>query len=177
MNSKFLILLLAGLTLATVSSAEAPSERFAQTALGILPPSQKLALTPAMKDALRPAWGGRYSGRTETYREHAGVRIWVLRARGKHGWVRAGFAVENGRIIKTEVLFSKEQRGKVIQTSRFLRQFSGVGLKQGKKLDRHIDGYSGATISVNAMKKMALAVLILDSFIPVEAVTEPPPSI
>ena len=107
------------------------------------------------------------------YWQHKGVRIWVLQARGKHGPVRAGFVIRQGEITGTKILSSKEKRGTFIKTSRFLRQFAGIGLKKNQDLDRRIDGYSGATRSVNAMRKMARLALGLDSLVSESSETVP----
>ena len=88
--------------------------------------------------------------------------VWVVAAPGKHGLITAAFAVEDGRVLGCRVLADKEQRGRGIRTQRYLDQFRGAGLRRGDKLDRRIDGITGATISSTAMIKMALLALRLD---------------
>jgi hypothetical protein len=89
--------------------------------------------------------------------------VWILSAQGKHGLITAGFIVTAGRILETSVLADRERRGRPIRTRRFLRQFDGVGLRDNTRLDQRIDGITGATISSNAMEKMALLALRLDA--------------
>ena len=163
MNSKLFFCLLAGLLFCGSSPAETTPETFVETSLGVLPPEQKLPVHGETATTIQSILGSRYHGASISYWCHAGKTVWVLAARGKHGLIHAGFVIENNRIVQTEVLSFKEQRGKFIRTSRFLRQFAGAGLKKGDQLDQRIDGYSGATLSVNAMKKMARLALVLDS--------------
>jgi hypothetical protein len=117
-----------------------------------------------------------YPRKTVQYWGESAKRIWVLSARGKHGLITAGFVVEGGRISVSRVLADREQRGRPIRSDRFLRQFKGTGLRDGNKLDRRIDGITGATISSTAMTKMALLALRLDALhrgAPQEAVQVP----
>lgn len=138
-------------------------EAFAERVFGERPAQQKLWLSGAVKEGMRTAYGGRYPGSSVRYWQQGDQRLWVLKARGKHGFVHAGLITRKGRIVQISVLESKEQRGRMIETSRFLDQFTDARLSDGRKLDQRIDGISGATYSVNAVKKMARAALYLDS--------------
>ena len=99
---------------------------------------------------------------------HAGdaeKTVWILSAQGKHGLIDAGFVVKDGRLRETRVLDDREQRGRPIRGQRFLRQFEDVGLRDGIRLDRRIDGITGATVSSDAMEKMARLALRLDALV------------
>jgi hypothetical protein len=50
-----------------------------------------------------------------------------------------------------------------VRAERFVRQFKGASLTKDRGLNRRIDGITGATISVNAMKNMARLALYLDA--------------
>ena len=165
MNSKNLVCLLAGLLLCGNSSAEMSTEAFVESSLGRLPAEKRILLQGDVQEAVRSAYDGRYPAFSIPYREQDGKRVWVLKAQGKHGYVKAGFVIQDGRLLNPWVLSSKEQGGRGIETSPFLKQFEGVGLKGPSQMDRRIDGLSGATLSVNAMKKMARTALVLDSFV------------
>lgn len=157
------VLLAAMLGLAGLSSAAESPEQFVETVFGTLPATQKIRLSGEVQEGLREAYGGRYPGFSVSFWQQGGQRVWALRARGKHGFVHAGVATLEGRIVRIQVLSSKEKRGRMIETPRFLDQFAGTGLSEGVKLDRQVDGISGATYSVNAVKKMARVALYLDS--------------
>lgn len=165
MTSKRHVFLVAVLGLIGLSAAAESPERFVEAVFGELPAEQKISLHGDVKEDVTDAYGGRYPGFSVSYWQHNDQRIWALKARGKHGFVHAGLVVQAGRLVNIKVLSSREQRGRMIETPRFLDQFTGVGLDSGRALDRWIDGISGATYSVNAVRKMARAALVLDAFV------------
>lgn len=153
------------LSLTGIRAAGESPEQFVETLFGAVPAVQKIRLSGTLKERVQDAYGGRYPGFSVSYWQQNDQRIWALRARGKHGFVHAGLVTQDGRIVQIQILSSKEQRGRMIETPRFLDQFIDAGLKNGTKLDQRIDGISGATYSVNAVKKMARVALSLDSWI------------
>lgn len=165
MTSKRLVLFCAMLSLTGLGMAGDAPEQFVETVFGDLPATQTIRLSGDVQKGVKEAYGGRYPGFSVSYWQQGNRRVWALRARGKHGFVRAGLVTQEGRIVQVKVLSSKEQRGRMIETPRFLDQFAGVGLKGGAALDKRIDGISGATYSVNAVKKMARVALYLDSLV------------
>lgn len=86
---------------------------------------------------------------------------WVLDEIGKEKNITAGFVVEQGALLQTRVLAFRESRGWEIKHAFFTDQFRGAGL-QDERLNKMIDGISGATLSVRAMKRMARLALLLD---------------
>lgn len=88
--------------------------------------------------------------------------LWILEEVGKEDLITAGFVVNEGRIEKTKVLVYRETRGMEIRYPAFLNQFPGVSLVEDNRLDRSIDGISGATLSVQAMVRMTRAALYFD---------------
>ena len=69
--------------------------------------------------------------------------------------------INHNKIESIKVLAFRESRGWEVRYPFFTDQFSDVALKENKQLDRHIDGISGATLSVRAMTKMARLALFL----------------
>ena len=163
MISRRAVLLTAVLSLTGLSAAAESPERFVETVFGELPAVQNIRLSGELKKGVQKAYGGRYPGFSVSFWQKNDRRVWALKASGKHGFVHAGLVVRQGRLVQIKVLSSKEQRGRGIETSRFRDQFTGAGLKGNTELDRRIDGISGATYSVNAIKKMACVALYLDS--------------
>jgi hypothetical protein len=92
-----------------------------------------------------------------------GKTVWVLEEIGKEEPITAGFVVESGRIKQARVLVYRESRGGEIRYPAFLKQYEHVGLTEEARLDRGIDGISGATLSVRAMERMARLALYFDS--------------
>lgn len=88
--------------------------------------------------------------------------VWLLEEIGKHKPIAAGFWLEHGVIKKAKVLAFRESRGWEIKYPYFLKQFKGASLQENNTLHANIDGISGATLSVRAMKKMAHIALYLN---------------
>jgi len=95
------------------------------------------------------------------YWEKAGRTAWILEEIGKERPITAGIVVNNSKIESINVLTFRESRGWEVRYPFFTDQFSDATLKEDKQLDRHIDGISGATLSVKAMTKMARLALML----------------
>ena len=64
-------------------------------------------------------------------------------------------------IQNVQVLMFRESRGWEIKYPFFTEQFVSVALSDTDELNRHIDGITGATMSVRAMKRMARVALKL----------------
>lgn len=80
---------------------------------------------------------------------------WILEEIGKERPITAGFVVVAGRIAETRVLIYRETRGWEVRLPAFLRQFAGASLTRTLELDRTIDNITGATLSVNALRRLA----------------------
>lgn len=132
---------------------------------GTPPPAQMLWLDQAAQSELTPVFGHAYPQARVRYWRTAGRTAWVVEDIGKEYPITAGFVVEGHRIEQAKVLIYREPRGGEIRFPAFLRQFSGASL-EGDHLSSHIDGISGATLSVWAMERMARAVLTLDQLAP-----------
>ena len=92
-------------------------------------------------------------------------RVWILEEIGKELPITAGFLVNRGRIENAEVLAFRESRGWEIRLPAFKKQFEGQQLTPKKRLTGTVDGISGATLSVSAMKRMARLALYLDQHV------------
>lgn len=90
---------------------------------------------------------------------------WILDEIGRDKPITMGFVIEDSRLISVRVLVFRESRGDEIHLPSFTRQFDGAKLVNAHQLDRHIDGISGATLSVNAVRKLAAIALQLASHV------------
>lgn len=89
--------------------------------------------------------------------------VWILEEIGREELITAGFVVDNGRLADVRVLAFRESRGWEIKHDFFTRQFDGLALAEDHRLDGPIDNITGATLSVNAMRRMARLALYLDA--------------
>lgn len=87
--------------------------------------------------------------------------VWILEEIGKEYPITAGFIIGDDQILRAQVLIYRETRGMEIHLPAFLNQFKGNTLADDK-LAHKVDGISGATMSVNAMVKMAQVALLLN---------------
>lgn len=87
---------------------------------------------------------------------------WILEEIGKEEPITAGFVVTDGRIAQARILAYRESRGWEVRYPAFLKQFQGAQLQADDHLNQHVDGISGATLSVNAMVRMARLALYFD---------------
>ncbi len=105
-------------------------------------------------------------GRLRYWRAN-GRTAWIFDEIGKAGYAptTCGFVVKGGAIESASVLIYRESRGDQIGTPSFLQQL--VGAKpSGAGIDKNVDNISGATYSVNLMKRMAQVALALDASVP-----------
>jgi hypothetical protein len=152
---------LAGLALAAAAGDVAAD--FAASELGTPPPSSSLELRGPVAGTAERILGHTCPQTRVRYWRAGGRTAWVLEARGKMGPIVAGFVIRDDRIERSAVLSSREQRGRDIQSRRFLAQFEGAALRADLALDRRVDGLTGATVSSNAMRNMARLALHLDT--------------
>lgn len=90
---------------------------------------------------------------------------WIFDEIGKEKPITFGVLVERGQIRILRVLAFRESRGWEIRYPFFTRQFIDASLDNSGEIDRRIDSISGATLSVNASKKVAQLALTLDDHV------------
>ena len=97
------------------------------------------------------------------YWRSGGRTAWILDEIGKTHPITIGVVVEGDAIAAIRVLEFRESRGDEVRFPFFTQQFEGAALSKGgsTRLDRHIDGITGATLSVRAMGKVARLALLL----------------
>ncbi len=89
---------------------------------------------------------------------------WILEEVGKEQPITFGIVIESDKIVSVEVLVYRESRGDEIQYPFFTDQFIQAYLEERGdryRLSQNIDGITGATLSVRAMKKVAKVALFL----------------
>lgn len=87
--------------------------------------------------------------------------VWILDDIGKDLPITTGIVVNAGKIEQIKVLVFRESRGWEVRYPFFTDQFADAGLGRTARLDRSIDNISGATLSVNSLKRQATLALIL----------------
>lgn len=123
-----------------------------------------LWLTKEVKQELKSLFDYELGVLRVRYWVQGDTTAWILDEIGKEQPITMGLAVNAQGVKSIQVLEYRESRGGEIQYPFFTEQFDQAVLQQGKKklkLDRHIDGITGATLSVRAMTKVAKVALFL----------------
>ena len=128
---------------------------------GESPEPSVLWLDAKRKDRLKEILDHPYGGLRVRYWRHDETTAWILEEIGKYHPITAGFVVERGRIADVAVLAYRESHGWEIRYSFFTEQFHGLALDQETELSDSVDSISGATLSVNSMKRLARVALYL----------------
>lgn len=104
------------------------------------------------------------------YWAQGGKSVWILEEIGKDKLISVGHTIEHkegrSQIADVKVLAYRESRGWEVKYPFFTNQFVGLGRKKnGRGLEGSIDGITGATLSVRALKKLAEVALLLDEHV------------
>ncbi len=93
---------------------------------------------------------------------------WVFEEIGKELPITFGVIVEDKTIVDIVVMEYRESRGGEVRYPFFTGQFKGLGLddEKGLSLNQSVDGITGATLSVRAMKKIATLALFCHQLTP-----------
>ena len=136
-------------------------EAFVQEVFGTPPQPELLWLDADVQQGLAKILGHPPRQLRMRYWRRDGKTAWVLDEIGKESPITAGFVVQDQKIERARLLIYRETRGMEVRYPSFLKQFVGATLGADQQLSRPIDGISGATLSVEAMGRMARAALFL----------------
>lgn len=134
---------------------QAPEAFVAEAFGGQAPAAEMLWLTGDVRRQATAILGHDPGAARARYWRHDGRSAWVLEEIGKERPITVGFVVEHHRLAETRVLVYRESRGWEVRLPAFVKQFAGASLTPALELDRTIDNVSGATLSVNALRRMA----------------------
>ena len=127
------------------------------------PERKMLWLDSTHRDTIAEILGHPYRGLRIRYWAVNDRLAWILDEIGKDKPITIGVVAEAGRVMGVEVLEFRESRGAEVRYEFFTRQFLGAGLGPDLRLDQHIDGITGATLSVRAVIDVTELALYLSS--------------
>jgi FMN-binding protein len=133
----------------------------AETFNNQVPKSQVVWIKGDLRKSISDILGHNYAGLRIRYWQQEGRKAWILEEIGKVEPITFGVITTQNKVEKVTVLAFRESRGGEIRYPAFTQQFNDAKLK-GTDLDRHIDGISGATLSVRAMTAIVTLALYLD---------------
>jgi len=158
-----LLLALACSGLAARGVYQQPEDFLADTFAGQVPDAAVIWLTGERKDVVSGLLGHSYPSLRVRYWNRDQRSAWILEEIGKEQPITVGLVINGGQMERIKVLEFRESRGWEVRHPFFTDQFKAARLTRDRNLDRDIDGISGATLSVRAMKKLAALALYLDA--------------
>lgn len=146
------------------ADGQAQRARFLEQSFpGGVPRAQTLWLRGEVKSTIKEILGHSYPALRIRHWVEGERSAWILEEVGKEQPITVGLLVNGNKLERLKVLVYRESRGGEVRHDFFTRQFSGIGLNGAGKLDRRIDSITGATLSVQALKKLARIALYLDT--------------
>lgn len=161
----FILLILAGSTFSVFADDVYQSnEQFlAQAFNAEIPKAEALWLTAEDKTAISGIMNRKFNQLRVRFWQHDGATVWILDEIGKEKPITIGVHIKNEKIIDLKVLAFRESRGDEVRHQFFTKQFLNAELNDDNQLTQHVDGITGATLSVRALKKVARLALWLNN--------------
>lgn len=149
---------------ATAKENISVNDAFVSAAFKGTPPNSKtLWLDERQKKAAKKILRHNYKALRVRYWQVETKTVWILNEVGKYKPITIGVVVVDRKITKLSVLAYRESHGWQVKHDFFTKQFIGSHLSKKSKLSENIDGISGATLSVRALKKLARLSLYFDT--------------
>ena len=126
-----------------------------------VPASKTLWVNGDLRTSLEEVLGHPFGRLRVRFWQHGARSTWVLDEIGKELPITIGVTVDSGAIENVRVLEFRESRGWEVRYPFFTRQFVEARLGHDDRLDREIDGITGATLSVGAVTRVARVALLL----------------
>jgi len=162
-----LLAVLSACLFSTIASAEEgrylDQTEFLDSVFGRSTPEQGvLWVSSELRESVESLLGRRFTMLRIRYWFEGEKTAWILDEIGKEEPITIGVSVEDDRISSVRVLEFRESRGWEVRYPFFTDQFRGARLVEYGKIDRRIDGITGATLSVAAVDRVVRLALMLD---------------
>ena len=175
MRNSVLSILVLILAIAEVAIArgtyQEPADFVAETFGSATPETGAIWITKDLSESIEEILEHRFATRRVRYWIDGKRSAWILDEIGKERPITTGIVIDDGRIERIKVLVFRESRGWEVRHDFFTDQFRTASLTPDLELDRTIDGVSGATLSVRALKKLARVALFLSQQVSGDATT------
>ena len=149
-------------TLLSAASVYESQAEFLERAFSGKPPVPTVIwLTGDRKSKVREILGHDYPALRVRYWCSADRTAWVVEEIGKELPITVGVIIDADYIKSLRVITYRENRGEEVATPAFSDQFIDSTLTSADVLDKQIDGISGATLSVQALTRLANMTLFL----------------
>jgi len=128
---------------------------------GGVPGPRTLWVAGPLRDSVERVLGHRFTDLRVRYWFDGATSVWILDEIGKELPITIGVTVAGDAIANVSVLEFRESRGWEVRYPFFTDQFNDARLTDDGRLDRNIDGITGATLSVGAVTRIARVALLL----------------
>ena len=128
-----------------------------------VPVAQVLWLSAEDKGTIAGILSHKFNRMRVRYWQKEHDNVWVLNEVGKEKPITIAVHIRKDAIKQLKVLTFRESRGDEVRHDFFSEQFTQATLTQDKMLSQHIDGITGATLSVRATTKVARLALWLNT--------------
>lgn len=156
--SKFALLILFSVMFSHVAAEDVyqkPEDFINESFSSKAPKSKVLWITKSLKPEVYKIMGHDINVLRIRYWRKDKKTVWILNEIGKEHPITVGLVVNKNKLQRLKVLVFRESRGGEVRHNFFTNQFIKIGITSENKLDKNIDGISGATLSVTALKKMS----------------------
>ncbi len=133
--------------------------------LGNVPKQKVIWLDKSQKEQIKKGINQKYLVTRIKYWKKKEKIIFILEDIGKSKPITTAFILENNVLEKVKILIYRESYGWEVKYPFFTDQFKEVFLQSNGKLSKRINNISGATLSSNALIRMAKLALYLTKFI------------
>ena len=163
MLKNIILLLLLNSFLSVQAEEYTTQEAFLQHAFSEeMPKAQLLWLKKDLKISVEKILQHKAGFLRTRYWQHEDKSVWILEEVGKTKPITVGVMIEKAKITTIQVLAFRESRGWEVKHDFFTNQFKQIELNEELRLNKNIDGISGATLSVRALTKIAQLALLFD---------------
>jgi len=129
-----------------------------------VPQAKRLWVTAELKSDINQRLDKPLNKLSYRYWQKGSTVAWVLDEIGKERDITTGVVLKNNQVADVAVIIYRESKGGEVQIPWFTAQFQGAQAQANWQKD--IDSISGATLSVNALKKQVTTALALNPHIP-----------
>ncbi len=138
---------------------------FIQEIFSFTPTPKIIWIKGELKKQIEDILQHKYKTKRLRYWQDKNKSAWILDEKGKKKPITVGIVIEKNKISRLKVLTFRESRGWEVRYPFFTKQFNQLFLTEENNLSQSIDGISGATLSVRALKKLARIALLLNQSI------------
>lgn len=130
---------------------------------GEKPEAKVIWLTTEDKATIAEILQHKYNRMRIRYWQLGDETVWILDEIGKEKPITIGVHIKAKKISHFKVLTFRESRGDEVRYDFYAQQFINAKIEDNNQLSQHVDGITGATLSVRATTKVARIALWLDN--------------